>query len=30
MMLTRTGTAPTQPIPPHLLADLPLPQAVWG
>lgn len=29
MMLTRTGTAPVRPIPPHLLADLPLPQAVW-
>ena len=29
MMLTRTGTAPTQAIAPHLLADLPLPQAVW-
>lgn len=29
MMLTRAGTAPTQPIPPHLLAGLPLPEAVW-
>lgn len=29
MMLARTGVAPSQPIPPHLLADLPLPQAVW-
>ena len=29
MMLTRTGVAPSEPIPPHLLANLPLPQAVW-
>ena len=29
MMLTRTGVAPRQPIPPHLLRDLPVPTAVW-
>ena len=29
MMLTRTGVAPKQPIPPHLLRDLPVPTAVW-
>ncbi len=29
MMLTRTGAAPKQPITPQLLADLPLPRAVW-
>ena len=29
MMLAHTGNVPSQPIPPNLLADLPLPQAVW-
>ena len=29
LMLTRVGATPEQPIPPELLADLPIPTAVW-
>ena len=29
MMLIRAGVTPKKPIPPHLLADLPIPTAVW-